>query len=343
MNKENTIAFLKNASLLASSSTLSSQTPASTLLNTSVVQGGTAGLADLMPGSVFYVDSVSGSDSNTGADWDNALATIDAAVNLCTDYAGDVILVAPYHQEVQAASGNMITLDVAGVSIIGCGTGSTHSVVATGASTLHGGPTLICDHASAVAIYVISPSCRISGINFVSDVADVAKMVYIYGVSTVNGDGAIVENCTFKDNGAALEYLVGIQVASSADCQILNNTFYTTAAGGTDNAIKLGSACHKTLIQGNKAFGKFATGGILTSAVLTGLMIIDNIIVNAEAAIAIALSGTTSTGVLARNLLGGTTSIAAALTGDDAMFCFENYVTGAAGASGIINPAVDAD
>ncbi len=82
---------------------------------------------------------------------------------------------------------------------------------------------------------------------------------------------------------------------------------------------------------------------MLTSGVLTRGKIIGNKIINAEAAIAIALNGNTSTGILANNFLGGTTSMAAALTGDEAIWCFENYISGAGGASGVISPAVDAD
>jgi hypothetical protein len=146
----------------------------------------------------------------------------------------------------------------------------------------------------------------------------------------------------FDTTGAAIEYLVAVKVTAANYVQIRNNKFLTTVAGGGNNAI-LSGAVTDLQIVGNFIYGKFATGAILTSDVLTRAMITDNIIVNAEAAIAIALNGTTSTGVLARNLMGGTTSIAAALTGENAMWCFENYITGAAAASGIIDPAVDAD
>lgn len=49
-------------------------------------------------------------------------ATIDAANNLCTANAGDLILVAPGHTETLTATD--ITLDIAGVTVLGLGSGS---------------------------------------------------------------------------------------------------------------------------------------------------------------------------------------------------------------------------
>ena len=46
-------------------------------------------------GSVFYVDSGSGAAANTGDASDEALITIDAAINKCTASKGDIIYVMP--------------------------------------------------------------------------------------------------------------------------------------------------------------------------------------------------------------------------------------------------------
>lgn len=52
------------------------------------------------PGKIFYVDPRgpqygSGRDTNDGSSWANAFATIQAAVNACTDKRGDIIYVGP--------------------------------------------------------------------------------------------------------------------------------------------------------------------------------------------------------------------------------------------------------
>jgi len=155
-------------------------------------------------------------------------------------------------------------------------------------------------------------------------------------------DGSIVYNCVFRDSAANKDLLVGISVTAACDnLTIVGCDFRTTAAAGSNNAILTGAVTNLNII-GNFIYGKYATGGILGTAALTSSIISENIIVNAEAEIAIALH-TSSTGILARNLLGGTTSMAAALTGDNAMWCFENYISGEIAKSGLINPAVDGD
>lgn len=277
-------------------------------------------------GKSFYVDSVTGSNSRNGRTPQTAVATLDYAVGLCTANKGDVIYCLPGHTETKEASGDIATIDVAGITIVGIGEGASIR------------PTFNLGHASAT-MTVSAANVKISGLRFVSTVADVAVGLTL----TATSDNSIIEDCQFRDTAADAELLVAISVAAAAHgVKIRNNDFKTTAAAGSNNAI-LCAAVTDLLVSGNTAYGKYATGAMLTSGVLTRAVITDNIFVNAEAAIAIALNGTTSTGVLARNLLGGTTSIAAALTGDNAMWCFENYISGAAAVSGVLNPAADAD
>ncbi len=308
-----------------------------TAMSSSWISGNLQIVPPIVVGTGFFVDSVNGASTNNGTAWDDAMATMDQAIGKCTANAGDVIYVAPFHQEVEATSStDLFTLDVAGVAIQGMSNGAYNALVATGAATLHNMPLFILDHASAT-ITVSAPNCSIRGCMFMSDVADVAIGLTV----SATADGFIFEDNVVRDNGAALEFLIMISVATTCPyVQIKNNTFLTTAAAGSANAIK-STANTGLVISGNKIFGKFSTGAVLTTGVLVQALITDNIIINAEAAIAIALSGTTSTGVLARNFLTGTTSQAAALTGDNAMFCFENYVNDTAGLSGLLNPGVD--
>ena len=74
-------------------------------------------------GSVFFVDSNTGSNGNSGADKDHPFADIDYAIGRCTASKGDIIFVMPGHSETAATQ---ITCDVAGVSIIGLGRGGNN-------------------------------------------------------------------------------------------------------------------------------------------------------------------------------------------------------------------------
>lgn len=279
-------------------------------------------------GKIWYVDSGVSSelDGSTPA---KAYSTINEAIAASKADGGasrgDRIYVLQGHADAVSSAATSIDMDVAGLSIIGIGNGTLQPTV----TITHADGTFDCN----------APNCRISNIRIVSNVADVKVGLTLGKLA----DGTVVDNCVFRDSAAAKEFLVCISVAAAANnVKLLGNDFRTTAAAGTNNAI-LSAAVTGLEVCGNKVFGKYATGAMLTSGVLTQATIADNLFVNAEAAIAIALNGTTSTGVLARNFLGGTTSIAAALTGNDAMWCFENYISGAANASGKLDPAADSD
>jgi hypothetical protein len=87
------------------------------------------------PGKVFWVYNGTalqsgqrgGSDGNDGT-YDSPFSTIDYAIGRCTASRGDVIMVKPGHAETLVASG-AITLDVAGVNIVGLGTGNNRPVL----------------------------------------------------------------------------------------------------------------------------------------------------------------------------------------------------------------------
>jgi len=79
-------------------------------------------------GKVFFVHSGTGSDHSDGLKLSAPLATIDAAVGKCTANKTDVILALPGHTEtVIAAAG--LALNVAGIRIIGIGSGSDRPTV----------------------------------------------------------------------------------------------------------------------------------------------------------------------------------------------------------------------
>ena len=68
------------------------------------------------PGTVFWVDSVNGSNGNSGT-FDRPFSTIDYAVGRCTASRGDIICAKAGHVEtVTAAAG--VAMDVAGVATV---------------------------------------------------------------------------------------------------------------------------------------------------------------------------------------------------------------------------------
>ena len=87
-------------------------------------------------GKVFYVDSTTGSNNNSGLQdtATDALATIAAANTLCTASKGDYIVCGPGHAEtITAAAG--ISLTKAGVTLLGLGRGTNRPTIGVGTAT----------------------------------------------------------------------------------------------------------------------------------------------------------------------------------------------------------------
>ena len=112
-------------------------------------------------GSVFYVNSVIGSDGNVGNDPAFPKATIDSAINSCTANKGDIVLVLPGHTE--AVTSGSIALDVAGVSIIGLGSGAMKPTLSFGVTSSK--------------ISVTAANCTMQNFRFTAAVADVVTAV----------------------------------------------------------------------------------------------------------------------------------------------------------------------
>ena len=89
---------------------------------------GGSGLIPATTGTYFFVSSGTGSNSHSGKNPAEALATIDYAIGKCTDSKGDVIVVMPGHAETISAAGG-ITADVAGITIIGLGNGGLRPII----------------------------------------------------------------------------------------------------------------------------------------------------------------------------------------------------------------------
>lgn len=284
-------------------------------------------------GITFYVDS-NVSNAGDGRAITSAFATVAGAIAVCEANRGDEIVLLQGHQEVEAASGNIFDLNVAGVTIRALSNGGRSGPVASGAATLNLMPVFILDHADATAT-MSAPNCRITGIRFESDVADNKIGLTISAAA----DGFVVDHCIFRDGAQTEELIIGINVAADADNGVLAyNTFSTVPSGGCDNAIVLAGGSDNTLVIGNIANGTYSAGAFLaTAAASVNLSLIDNMFCN-QGTIAADLH-TSTTGILADNYFAGTSSVADTLTDHDAMWCFENYITDDDAGSGLLDPA----
>lgn len=190
------------------------------------------------PGNEYFVDATNGSATNTGESWEQALITIDAAVDLCTASNGDVIYVAPFHTETLAAD-SAIDIDLAGVSVIGVRIGRQM-------------PTLSVT-AAAGDCKLAAANCMIQNLRFTGDV-DAGT-----GCIEVSAADCAVIDCEYRDvTGQATDILV----TNGATRLLVDGFVVHGAAGdGGDSAIML-DECDFAEIRNCRLIGNFDAGAI---------------------------------------------------------------------------------
>jgi hypothetical protein len=112
---------------------------------------------------VYYdtTNSTGGSDGNPGT-FEKPFASLDYAVGQCTASRGDIIMLKPNHNET-ISSATALALDVAGITILGLGRGSTR-------------PKFILDTATTSTIAVSAASISIENVIFSANFADIAEL-----------------------------------------------------------------------------------------------------------------------------------------------------------------------
>ena len=284
--------------------------------------------SDVGTGSRFYVDSVGGLSTNSGTGPDDALATVDAAIAKCTANKGDIIYVLPTHAETASTDVELFDVDVAGVSIIGLGQGDQR-------------PTFTITHADATVVLGAS-SCRLSNLRFVANVTDVVTIIEVEAAAV----GNTIEGCYFTDSGSALDALTMISVEADADrLTIIDNHFNGFIGGEATDCIILAGGSDGAVIARNIGYGDWKTGGFInaSTAASLGILILDNVITNADAAAGLCYLGhADNTGLIARNMFQGNKANTEPISELTAMHVNQNYMTDAVNASGIISATVTA-
>jgi hypothetical protein len=273
---------------------------------------------DVVTGSVFFVDSTTGSNVNSGTDTSNALATLDKALDKCTADKGDRIYLMPKHSETITGAGG-ITLDKAGVSIIGLGNYNQR-------------PAFLMDGADTVTCLVTAADVSIENIVFKAGHADVA----IWGLIT--GVGCTIKNCRFVENVATENWVDCIHAGATDNdydgLKLIGNEFIMNDASCV-TAIDLLKNSADVQIIGNKITGDFdatpyAPIYSVSSEIHTNIEIAYNLIHNVHddnSLAGISVGSTGSTGWMHHNLVysldvAGCTPFVSAATG---IAVFENY------------------
>lgn len=270
-------------------------------------------------GSVYWVDSGTGSNGNSGT-YRAPLADIDTAIGKCSANAGDVIMVFPGHSETVTTS---IAADVAGIAIVGLGHGNT-------------APTLIGPNADAT-IDVTAADITIKGLRFEADAGTTqAATQKIY----VNAADCLIEGCWFQA-GQYDDDLIYI-TTSGDNCTIRNCEFHVSA-NGPDTAITLegdsaltGVTITGCWFDGGSATNTWDLGVIYSSGVHTLCRIEENrFLYMSPGGVEFTAA---ATGIIAKNFFAGGQQDQ--MLDPGSCYCFENYESDVIDASGLLFPDV---
>ena len=206
--------------------------------------GGSGEGTEESTGRIYYVNNSTtdllpgargGSNDNVGTSPLEPYATLDFAVGRCAANRGDKIVVMPGHAETSAAAATLVTVDVAGINIVGQGQGTSR-------------PTFT--NISATDLFTVTASsCEISGIRFAaSTTATSTARINVAATFTR------VHDCYFLCGASDPETIT--LTAAGDDAEIYQNEFVVSANGPT-SAIRIEAAG----TNGTKIYGNVFNGG----------------------------------------------------------------------------------
>jgi len=243
-------------------------------------------------GLIFYVDS-NVSNAGDGTNWDNAVATLDEAMDLCEDYRGDIVYVAQGHAEDWSAV-DSADIDVIGVKVIGCGVGTDI-------------PTFTYDNANAELV-LGAANCYIYNLAFLPSVTGITHAIEV----EADADGSVIDHCWFMDGetGADDEFTDAIQyTTASNNVAVVNCRFESYTAAGANTAIDLtAGVVEDAVVYGNYFNGNYAEAAVYSDDIDLRMLVAYNDVTNsASNTFGIAFTAN-ATGICAYNVVNASTN-----------------------------------
>lgn len=280
--------------------------------------------------SVLAKGGVAGSNGNDGT-YQKPYETIDYAIGACVASRGDVIMVMPGHSETITTDGG-IACDVAGVAIIGLGSGSLR-------------PKIVLDTAAAAAVTVSAASVTLHNLVFEASFADITNAI------DVTATDCMVSHCHFQEEGADLNFIDYIVASGTTNNEADGLTVSHCTGYGVDAAINspiLINADLKNLVVEHCRFNTDNANALAMIQVATGKDL-NNCFVSHNHYASLKTSGdilidndtTANDGWVSNNFALHLDTGSEVLVDCDGVGLFENYATGVVTASGYILPARD--
>jgi hypothetical protein len=301
------------------------------------------------PGKVFWVSNVTtglltgqrgGSNGNKGT-FDSPFSTILYAISQCVANRGDIIFVKPGHAETVSAAAGII-LSVAGVAIVGLGSGSSR-------------PTITLDTANTATITVTANNVLVSNFLFKANFLNIATCFSIANAQVATDFQ--VDSCEFRDNSVILNFVSCVKVGTTANIAdgltLTNNRVNAailTTVPANQTFLVLASIIDRLNVSGNTVIYPKTlvdTATLIASGAndMTNTMIVGNRSFRPSTSTTggnlISSSSTACSGLVADNYDAHLDATAGLLIATGTKFAFfNNYsmVTGAADKSALINP-----
>jgi len=290
------------------------------------------------PGKTFWVNSTTviakdgvGGVSTAPGSYQRPVATINQALDLCTASRGDIIYVMPGYTETITAAAGGFNLDVAGVAVVGLGSGSLK-------------PTLTYTTAAGADSNISASNTSLTNFRFVSGIANMTNCL------DVTGADVTIDSCEFMCSAAATGMLTSITSSNLAfgltvkNC-VFNNESSIAGLSVTDVAVQaISFDGDNTTIIDNFITGSYSVTGILNvttaaEGALIGRNKIHNINTSAAAG-GISVKTATSGLCFDNNIFVLETSAVAGLLVNASLLCFENYAGNVITEAALIVPGV---
>lgn len=305
-------------------------------------------LVQTHPGKTFWVSNVTtglmagqrgGSDGNKG-DFNSPFSTLEYALSQCVANRGDVIFIKPGHAE-SVASATALNFDIAGVAIIGLGTGTNR-------------PTFTFTTANTATIPVTADNMAIQNCKFVGNFLSIAAAFTVAAAAHFT-----IENCSFTDTSAVLGFLSAVKttVSTNSDFLTVSNCYIKSDATTKSTApIVVLNTMTGLTVTGNQVVQTVAQNNVSqlvshAALVMTSALIADNNVhsVNtdtATGAVLVSTTATTGSGIIKNNVVRALDIAAAIMVTAGAVQygLFNNlYIGDGTSVSGFVLPAIGSD
>lgn len=294
-------------------------------------------------GQVFWVGNattlltgqIGGSDGNKGS-FDQPFGTLDYAVGRCTAGRGDIIFVKPGHAET-VSSATALALDVAGVAIIGCGTGSQR-------------PTFTLDTATTATIGVTAANVSVKNCIFTANFADIVSVFTLGAAKYFTLEGCMIKatatNMNFLnvvDTNATTNDADGLALIGNKWIEPDLATLGMVKMDGTNDDVRIDENSVRVGVNNNVAtLMAIATGKVVTTLSCAWNRVYRLNTDTATGGLLITTDGSTNSGWINNNYAQHADTAAEILvTASSGFGFFENRASGVAGATGYVLPAVD--